>query len=228
MKSILFYGDGNTWGYDTAAKGRRFPLETRFTGILMKRFPQFHIVEEGLPYRTTAYDIFLQPDRNGLKSFPMILASASPLDLIVLMLGTNDCRTSSITMAQESAAALEQYIRLIRSPEHQHGAQVPEILLIAPPPIHPRVLNTQESFYYSAHSFSRSEDLSIHYSALASREKCYYLDAAEFVEVGLDGIHLDAKNHEKLASAIADKLLQIFPECRRGGIIPHLKRSAGS
>jgi lysophospholipase L1-like esterase len=90
MKSILCYGDSITWGYNPA-DGTRFPFSDRWPGILQAELGgSFRVIEEALPGRTTSIDSPYLPDRNGKKSLQLVLESHMPLDLFVLMLGTND------------------------------------------------------------------------------------------------------------------------------------------
>ena len=88
--NILFYGDSNTWGFQGDQPQVRLAYEKRFTGIIANRFPQHHIIEEGLPGRTICIDDPLDRGRNGMETLPMLLQTHEPLDLVVIMLGTND------------------------------------------------------------------------------------------------------------------------------------------
>ena len=93
MKNILCFGDSNTYGYKPDKTGR-YPWGVRWTSILTERLgKEYNVVEEGLCGRTTIFDDPLRSGRNGSESFPAILETHRPLDLIIIMLGTNDCKT---------------------------------------------------------------------------------------------------------------------------------------
>ena len=93
MKQILCFGDSNTWGLD-GETGKRFPWEERWTGILQEKLADrdIRIVEEGLCGRTTIFEDPLRLGRRGTELLPTLLETHTP-DAVVLMLGTNDCKT---------------------------------------------------------------------------------------------------------------------------------------
>lgn len=91
MKQILCFGDSNTWGL-IPKTGERFPWGIRWTSILSEKLGQdkYHVVEEGLCGRTTVFDDPLRDGRCGVKVLPTLLESHDPIDLSIIMLGTND------------------------------------------------------------------------------------------------------------------------------------------
>jgi len=92
MKTVLCYGDSNTWGYDPTSK-ERFAPETRWTGVLAESLGvAFRVIEEGLNGRTTVWDDPIEGHKNGQTYLVPCLASHKPIDLVVLMLGTNDLK----------------------------------------------------------------------------------------------------------------------------------------
>lgn len=210
MKYILCYGDSNTWGYD-ADTDARFPFEQRWTGRLSALLPaDYRIIEEGLCGRTTSYELPLEPDRNGYAAYPATLSSADPIDLVVLMLGTNDRRAQLIVSPEESALALERYILFTRTPQHWLGHQTPQILLVSPPEIAPGVVHTDAGFYYNQTSVEHSKRLKSVYVKLANQYQCAFLDAAAYCAPGEDQIHLSADGHTRLADAMARKIREIL------------------
>ena len=108
MRRILCYGDSNTWGYDAAADDR-FPEEVRWTGVLQQLLGEgFRVIEEGQPGRTTVWDDPIEEHRNGKTALYSVLESQSPVDLVVLMLGTNDLKPRFSLNAFDIAAGLER------------------------------------------------------------------------------------------------------------------------
>ena len=108
MRTVLCYGDSNTWGYDPATR-ERFPPHVRWTGVLATRLgAEYRVVEEGLNGRTTRWDDPIELGRNGLITLRPCIDSHRPLDLIIIMLGTNDLKRrfglSASDIAQSTAA----------------------------------------------------------------------------------------------------------------------------
>lgn len=212
MKSILCYGDSNTWGY-IPGKGGRYPRDIRWPGRLERYLGAgYHVMEEGLCGRTTSYQIPLEPFRNGFETFPMIMESAADADLVVFMLGTNDRRTQICASPQESALAMERYLQFINVPVLWSGERAPEVLLIAPPVIDESVMNKEAGFYYGQKSVLDSRCLAEEYQILSKRYNCSFLDAAEVCSASQeDGVHLDEQGHQRLAQAVSWKIQKTIP-----------------
>lgn len=95
MKEILCFGDSNTYGLIPGTK-ERYGRDTRWTGLLEQHLYEkgYRIIEEGLCGRTTVFEDELREGRKGAALLPTLLESHAPIDRVVLMLGTNDCKTS--------------------------------------------------------------------------------------------------------------------------------------
>ena len=133
MKTVLCYGDSNTWGY-VPFTAERLAWNVRWTGILQALLgDQFRIIEEGLRGRTTVWDDPFKPDRNGFKTLIPLLDSHMPLDLVVLMLGTNDLKHIYGTYAADAARGANRLIEVIQQRPCGIAGQSPAILLVAPP-----------------------------------------------------------------------------------------------
>ncbi len=93
MQQVLCFGDSNTWGYNPE-NGERFPWGIRWTSILQQKLANkdIRIIEEGLCGRTTVFEDPLRQGRKGVSLFPTLLETHKP-ENIVIMLGTNDCKT---------------------------------------------------------------------------------------------------------------------------------------
>ena len=127
MQSILCFGDSNTWGLNPRDNSR-FDDQTRWTGLLDDLLRPFgkRVIEEGLCGRTTQFHDWYRKNRCGLDAFPLLLESHSPLAGVVIMLGTNDCKTCFHASAEQIAEGVRQ---LVRQAKH---AGVPEILVVSP------------------------------------------------------------------------------------------------
>lgn len=91
--NILCFGDSNTYGYKPDGTGR-FDTDTRWTSLLQKKLGADHrVIEEGLCGRTTVFQDDLREGRRGLDLIGVTLEMHNPIDLLIVMLGTNDCKT---------------------------------------------------------------------------------------------------------------------------------------
>ena len=105
LKNILCFGDSNTWGY-APVTGERYPGHVRWTGVLQSCLgDDYFVIEEGLNGRTTVHNEPLRPHRNGASLLPVLLESHSPLDLVIVMLGTNDLKACFRQSALEKSRA---------------------------------------------------------------------------------------------------------------------------
>lgn len=210
MKTILFYGDSNTWGYN-AKNGERYPRDVRFTGLLAARMPEYFIVEEGLNGRTNVTDDILGPKRNGYDTLPMVLYSQSPVDLMVVMLGTNDTKTRFRNSSSDIASGLGMVINVAQTPWLWHGKKVPEILVVCPPLVTEDINGSDMADEFSMYSVQVSKELSEKYKVVADAHGCHFLDAAQVTGPGKrDGVHLDPEGHRKMAAALEKRIREIL------------------
>ena len=131
MKNILCFGDSNTFG--TNPSGGRWPLEVRWTGVLQTLLgPEYRIIEEGCGGRTTIFEDELEQDKDGRAQLRVALRSHKPLDLVVLMLGTNDMQHRFSMLPVDIAAAAAQLGHLAERYDYGAGYPVPRVLLVSP------------------------------------------------------------------------------------------------
>jgi lysophospholipase L1-like esterase len=205
MPTVLCFGDSNTWGSNPAS-GRRLPEATRWPGVLRRQLPGVAVIEEGLRGRTTLLDDPFEPGRNGEAYLVPCLASHAPLDLVVLMLGTNDVKGIFPLDAAGIAAGVARLVDLVQRSQAGPDDRAPAVLLVAPPPVTPP-RPVQEVWGFSAISVERARGLARLYQAAAESRGCAFLDAGAIVAVSpLDGVHLDAAAHERLGMEIAAKV----------------------
>lgn len=206
MKTILFFGDSNTWGYHPVTT-RRYSAEERFTGLLSTRLPECRIIEEGLKGRTIATDDEMGPLRNGRKALPMILCTHDPIDYLVIMLGTNDVKRRFGLSPGEIGEGLEQLIQIIKTPHLWGGSVVPEILIVCPANVSMDFIGSPMDVSFDHTSVEKSKALHDVYEELAKQNGCAYLNAMEYTKTGaVDGVHLEADGHLRLAEALYQKL----------------------
>jgi len=206
MYEILCFGDSNTWGY-VAGKGSRYPRETRWPGVLARELGDgFAVIEEGQNGRTTVWDDPVEGHKNGRAYLVPCLESHAPLDLVVLMLGTNDLKQRFSVPPFDIGWSARSLLEAIgRSAAGRDGAP-PAALLVAPPPLG-RLSEFAEMF---AGGFEKSRKLALHYRTAAAAFGADFLDAGTVASVSdVDGVHLDAAGHEALGRAVAARVREI-------------------
>ena len=146
MKNVLCFGDSNTYGYDPAGMrdgtAVRYARDVRWCGVAQRDLGEgWHVIEEGLNGRTTVRDdmCHLDTNLNGIRALPMLLEAHKPLDAIVIMLGTNDCKTVFGVTASDIARGTMALIRAVRAFPWTNAAPCPRILLMAPIKIKPQI-----------------------------------------------------------------------------------------
>jgi lysophospholipase L1-like esterase len=207
-KTVLCYGDSNTWGYDPATQGR-YARDTRWTGVLRRDLGDgYLVIEEGLNGRTTVWDDPIEGYKNGKEYLIPCLETHKPIDLVVILLGTNDLKMRFNVPACDIAAGAGVLVDIVAKSETGPGDSAPQVLLIAPPPI-AKLSDFAETFEGGT---AKSKLLSHHFRLVAEEHGCALLDASEVIfSSDLDGIHLDLSEHRKLGEAIAGRVKQMLP-----------------
>ena len=209
MKTVLSYGDSNTWGYDPATEGR-YPLAARWTSVLARELgPDYLVIPEGLNGRTTVWpDPWEGEHKSGKTYLIPCLESHYPLDLVVLMLGTNDLKHRFGLSAWDIARGAQTLVEMIQRSEFGPEGGPPAVLLIAPPPTCVQGTLFAEMF---ADSDEKSLGLSDQYHRVAEELGCSFLDAGQvIVSSKQDGIHLDPSELPKLGKAVATAVKEIL------------------
>lgn len=213
VRTILCFGDSNTYGaVPTLARvGRhRFAPDRRWPGILRRTLGSgWDVIEEGQPSRTTVWDDPIEGiHKNGLKALPVCLESHMPLDLVILMLGTNDLKHRFSVTASDIANSIEVLIKAVQRSEAEPSGAAPAVLAVAPPPIQ-EVDWFAEMFLGGAAKSARLAGL---IGQAASRSGAAFVDAAELVEASaVDGIHLDSDAHRALGVELSRVVQAMFP-----------------
>ncbi|MCC8933314.1 MULTISPECIES: SGNH/GDSL hydrolase family protein [Rhizobiaceae] len=194
MKTVLAYGDSLTWGYDPVSLGRH-AYEDRWTSVLQKALGHgVRVIAEGLNGRTTAYDDHLGDcERNGVKLLPTILATHKPIDLVIIMLGTNDLKRGIQGTAIGATSGAKRLVKQVQKHDWGFEFEEPEILIVAPPPIRETANSVFGAMFN--HSVGEGAMLAGMYRDAADEAGCAFFDAGSVAETTpLDGIHLDAEN----------------------------------
>jgi lysophospholipase L1-like esterase len=201
---VLCYGDSNTHGtapMDSLADRRRLARAERWPGVLAAELGAgWHVIEEGLPGRTTVHPDPVEGEwKNGLAVLPAILDSHFPIDLVVLMLGTNDLKPRFNVPPVQIGTSIERLLRTVRASEAGPGGAAPRVLLIAPAPV------VEEGSLAEVFAGGPARaGLAGPYAEAARRHGAAFLDAAPVWTVSpVDGVHFDAAEHGKLGRAVA-------------------------
>jgi lysophospholipase L1-like esterase len=205
-KTILCYGDSNTWGQTPDKTGRRRPSNIRWTGVLQKNLGAgYGIVEEGLSSRTTDLDYAKKPGRNGRTYLEPCLDSHAPLDIVILMLGTNDFKIEFNRSTAEIAEAVRELVELIQEKTAKYDGDPAKIVLVSPILIDGNAPRIKEWYtaHYDENSVKKSQELANFLQKVAEDTDCHFVDAAQVAKAGEDGIHLDEASHPALGDFLA-------------------------
>jgi lysophospholipase L1-like esterase len=215
MHVILCYGDSNTWGHipvdgsDSPKKGR-FGPNVRWTGVMREALGnEFSVIEEGLNGRTTVWDDPVRGGnkRNGSVYLLPCLESHSPIDLVVVMLGTNDLKARFAVTPYDIAESIGYLIEIVvRSGCGRDGGPC-GILIVSPPPLG-KLTSYAETF---SGGVGKSRDLARHYERVARQYGCHFFDAGTVIGSSrVDGLHIDAEDHRTLGKTLAEKVPDIL------------------
>jgi lysophospholipase L1-like esterase len=200
MTVILCYGDSNTHGTlpmaSLAAQGRH-AAGARWPDVMGAALgPDHRVIDEGLPGRTTVHDDPVEGGmRNGFTVLPAILHSHRPIDLLVLMLGTNDLKHRFSVTAFEISRSVERLVLAARA-----EGVVRDIMIVAP--VRVRECGSLAEVFAGAEA--RQEGLSAHLSEAAERLGCGFFDAGSVAQVSdEDGVHFSPEAHKALGLAMA-------------------------
>lgn len=202
---ILCIGDSNTWGYNPA-NGLRF--QNRWTRRIANLMPENEIIEEGLNGRTLLGLDSLKSERWGLRDLKMILMTHKPVDVVIIMLGTNDLKREFNCCAELLGKGIREYIKVILNPFQWEKFKVPKILVISPILLGETLIAHRSVFgEFDENSMLQSKYMAQMMEAVCQEYGVDFLDAAQYAQASdIDGLHLDEKNHQKLAKAIYEKL----------------------
>jgi len=203
-RTVLCYGDSNTWGAATVARpDDRYGPEERWPGVLRATLgPDWLVIEEGLNGRTTVSDDPIEgAERNGKTYLYPCLLTHRPLDVVVIMLGTNDLKARFNKSPWEIAAGMGVLVDMVMTSAVGRNGGMPRILVVSPPPTRDKIPLHAEMFIGAQ---EKSKHLAGFYRAMAEERGVDFLDAGKVIESSLhDGFHLDPECHAALGKAVA-------------------------
>ena len=217
MKTILCFGDSNSWGYDAdtydADTGivKRMPFDVRWPGIASRIIgPDYRIIENALNARTLMREDPYFPHRLGISSLEEALDANAPLDLVIIKLGANELKHYFNLSAGMIAFGLEKLVTA--SKVSYYGYPVPAVLIIAPAPVRQDIDKAIFGFSFGPLAYEKSLALGSLYRDVAKRCDCGFLDCAalDFSLSALDGLHYSREDHAKLGRAAAEKIIEML------------------
>lgn len=215
QKRVLIYGDSNTHGY-RVSDGRRFPKEVRWTGVCQHLLGEsFEILEEGLNGRTTCFSEPFMEFRNGFAYIQPCIRTHLPLDLVCVMLGSNDLKKefhqSAEQIAANSAKVLGRARQVVRSKYPDSDCRY---LLMAPVEISEDMTDGPFAWEFEGQTtVEKSRTFSVHFQREAEKNDFLFFDASRYAGPGkADGLHLDEENHRRLGEAFAKWLRALWDE----------------
>ena len=219
MKRILIYGDSNSWGYDVTRylpeinSYQRMSEDERWPGLVRTMLgPGYHVIEDALNGRTTLQEDPYLPYRNGLMGLRIALDANAPLDLVVIQLGCNELKHMFNLSAGMIARGVERLVQECKLPLYGYAA--PKVLLIAPAPTHPNIVNLASGYNFGPDAYGKSLEFGRYYRAVAQRHGCGFIDCAALnLEINeIDGLHYSRADHARLAPVVRDKILEMLAD----------------
>ena len=202
---ILCYGDSNTWGYISGTDHERYGINERWTKLLQSKLgDRFEVIEEGLNSRTLISDDLRsgKEGKNGYQYLLPCLDTHDPIDLVIIMLGTNELKSDYNKSAEEIGEIFEEYfVKTILNRKSQCRDIKPRLLIVAPA----IVRENEEEVKYKGAGIKSLKFNEI-YKDIAERNNCLFVDN-EGLDVGPDGVHLTKESHAILANKIYKEIL---------------------
>lgn len=209
MKNIFCYGDSITWGFDPVTWSR-YEYKDRWTSVLQENLgPGFFVTVNALQGRTTTWEHPFLPFRNGKEPLMMLLESNAPVDLVIIMLGTNDIISMLNKCAEESASGMLSLIRIIYQSLSGPDGGIPKVMIISPPVI--GNLSGFMSLYYNKRK-GESIKLAQYHKTFSEQFGCNFIDSNDFIKVcEPDGLHISRESQNILGMKVAEEVRKIFP-----------------
>ncbi len=205
MKTVLCYGDSNTYGY-VPETGMRYPKDVRYPGRLQLLLGNDHtVIEEGCNGRTTIYDDPIDGWKNGMDYLRPCLNSHKPVDIVILMLGSNDLKATFGLTASRIAEGAGALVDVIQSFTAEKQGYIPRIILVSPPEIGTGIKSSPFYGAFYEEAIEESRKFPEFYKAVADKKGCIFFNAAEHIyPSAVDSLHLTPEGHRILAEKLCE------------------------
>ena len=207
MKTIVCFGDSNTWGYDPTTR-QRFPRDVRWAGVMRRALGEgYEVIEEGLNGRTTVWDDPIEGHKNGKEQIIPCIESHKPIDLVIIGLGVNDLKKRFSVSPFDVAASAGKLVEIVQRSTTGPADAAPEVLLLCPAKVG-KLTEFAEMFEGAP---EKSERLAGHFERIAGELGVPWLDVGSVsMTSDLDGIHFESAAHRKIGEAVAAKAKEIL------------------
>lgn len=204
-RTIVCYGDSNTHGADPSGSGR-MSREVRWPRVMARLLGDgYEVIEEGLNGRCTVWDTPIEKGRNGLDYLYPCLLSHAPVDLVIIMLGTNDLKSIYGNTAADIACGAARLVDEAKGTLTGPDETPPKVLLVSPAPVGP--ITAQSEMWGFGAAVEMARQLGGMYAIVAADHGAGFFDAGSVAQVSpLDGVHLDAEACAALGAAMADEV----------------------
>ncbi len=200
---IMVFGDSLSWGYQPGTKHQRYDAQTRWPGRLqMLLGEEYEIIEENLNSRGIENGD-PRPGKEGRRALDYIeaaLDSQDPLDKVIVLLGTNELKHEMNMSAEQVGESMDKLVSIITTRPSQFRGTTPEVLLLSPPTINEETEYCRTGDKYLG-ATKKSEELVGVYERLAAKHGIGFV-ALNSIAAGVDGIHIDAEQHAKVAELV--------------------------
>jgi len=207
-KTVLCYGDSNTYGYDPSTDSR-YARNVRWPGRLQLLLGNgYNVIEEGCNGRTTVFDDPEDDWKNGIRYLKTCLYSHKPLDIMILMLGTNDLKDVFHATPEDIAGGIEEMVKLVRDFTKDTQGFIPRIIVAAPARIGDGIAKSPFKDSFSEKTVEYSGALPGLYLKVAERYGCEFVNAAEYARPSeIDSVHFMPEDHDNLANAFYNAIM---------------------
>ena len=222
-KRIMVYGDSNSFGWVKDANGvvGRYPADVRWPDKMgMILGDEYEVIVEALGGRTTNLDCPVKSGpglvpgagMNGATYLPAALASHMPLDMVIIMLGTNDLMVQHSRKAFDIAMGVGELVSIVTNGSWQRRTSyaVPKVLVLCPPKVNDKKEGPNQKRFAGA--LERLDVLPGMLLAVTTAAGVDFFDVATVVPFGEapDDIHFTPENHAAVAKAVAAEVKKIF------------------
>lgn len=211
-RRILCYGDSNTWGWMPGA-GTRYDESVRWPKVLQAKLgDEYEVIEMGQNARTTVWDNPVHQEKNGYKNFVATMDCCFPLEMVIIMLGTNDAMEIFGTNGYHIAIGAGNVAKLALTSAFGIDGKAPEVLLVCPTPITEAYKGEPlMNAFYGTGAVERSANVGDYLEDIAKDLGCHYIDAGKIIKASdIDGVHLMPEEHAKMAEAMYEQVKAII------------------
>lgn len=210
MKTIICFGDTNTWGVNPQTD-QRLEFNRRWTGILTDLLKdKYRVIEEGQAGRTIISDDPVEPYKNGYDYLMPCLDSHRPVDLLVVMLGTVLLKGRFHQTAEDIAIGLEVLLKAALNSNCGPDGKAPDILLISPIAVGKVEETWLSGVFPLRDNRERQQRFKKLYSGIAAKLGIHYMAAEDYARTSEDGIHIALESHRPFAEAVAEEVCKIL------------------